>query len=361
MSWRTTAAVAVAALVLAATSRAAVRPDGHHQRPRLRVHGRGARRARLRGGGWPARGARRRPPAPGLLSEVGDLLASAETPRRRCAAVAAAAVPAVADRCTIDLTGPGGAPSAPRRSRARPPPAVEQALARVARGAPPEASRSELVVPLAARDGRLGALELGMNGSRRRFGAEDRALAEELARRCAAALDNAKLVAEARPPRASCTMPTACSTRSSSARRSGSRCTTATCATSASTTAWRRSTGCRRRAPRAHGRRGRPRGRSVEADLRRVLETGEPLTELEVAGATAAAPGVDREWVVSYWPVRRRGDRRVVGVGAVVFEVTARRAAERAVREQTCALRVAAARPVGRRRGDGRPRRGGRA
>jgi PAS domain S-box-containing protein len=74
---------------------------------------------------------------------------------------------------------------------------------------------------------------------------------------------------------------------------------------------------------------------AVERDLRRVLETGEPLTELEVAGMTAAAPGVDREWVVSYWPVRRRGDRRVVGVGAVVFEVTERRAAERAVREQT--------------------------
>ena len=74
---------------------------------------------------------------------------------------------------------------------------------------------------------------------------------------------------------------------------------------------------------------------AVEADLRRVLESGEPLTELEVAGTTAAAPGVEREWVVSYWPVRRRDDHRVVGVGAVVFEVTERRAAERAVREQT--------------------------
>jgi PAS domain S-box-containing protein len=78
-----------------------------------------------------------------------------------------------------------------------------------------------------------------------------------------------------------------------------------------------------------------PEVETVEADLRRVLASGEPLTEIEVGGATAAAPGVDREWVVSYWPVRRRGDRRVVGVGAVVFEVTERRAAERAVREQT--------------------------
>ena len=74
---------------------------------------------------------------------------------------------------------------------------------------------------------------------------------------------------------------------------------------------------------------------AVEAYLRAVLESGEPLTELEVAGATAAAPGVDREFIVSYWPVRRRDDHRVVGVGAVVFEVTERRAAERAAHEQT--------------------------
>ena len=51
----------------------------------------------------------------GLLSEVGDLLATAEDPRARLAAVAAAAVPAVADRCTIDLTGPRRRPRARRR------------------------------------------------------------------------------------------------------------------------------------------------------------------------------------------------------------------------------------------------------
>jgi len=38
---------------------------------------------------------------------------------------------------------------------------------------------------------------------------------------------------------------------------------------------------------------------------------------------------------ISYWPVRRGGDGGVMGVGAVVFEGTERRAAERAVREQT--------------------------
>ena len=42
-----------------------------------------------------------------------------------------------------------------------------------------------------------------------------------------------------------------------------------------------------------------------------------------------------REFDVSYWPVRRRGDDEILGVGSVVFEVTERRAAERALREQT--------------------------
>ena len=42
-----------------------------------------------------------------------------------------------------------------------------------------------------------------------------------------------------------------------------------------------------------------------------------------------------REFAVSYFPVRRRGDGEVLGVGCVVFEVTERREAERALREQT--------------------------
>ncbi len=268
----------------------------------------------------------------GLLAEAGELLTTAADPGAKLAAVAAAAVPAVADRCTIDLVAPGGAP----QRVGEVPPAVEQALARVSGGSAPEASRSELVMPLAARDVRFGALELGLDGSSRRFGAEDRALAEELARRCSAALDTARLVEEARN------------------------------AESELHAAYGMLDAIFERAPvglAVHNRSLRyvrindhmaeinglpaqehigravaevvPEVETVEADMRRVLESGEPLTELEVAGTTAAAPGVGREWIVSYWPVRRRDDRRVVGVGAVVFEVTERRAAERAVREQT--------------------------
>jgi signal transduction histidine kinase len=53
--------------------------------------------------------------------------------------------------------------------------------------------RSALVVPLLARGRTLGAITFIMAGSGRQFGPADVALAEELARRCALAVDNARL------------------------------------------------------------------------------------------------------------------------------------------------------------------------
>jgi PAS domain S-box-containing protein len=72
----------------------------------------------------------------------------------------------------------------------------------------------------------------------------------------------------------------------------------------------------------------------VEDDLRRVLDTGEPLVEVDVAGETPARPGSRREWLSSYWPVRPAGGDRISGIGAVVFDVTERRVARRAIRAQ---------------------------
>ena len=272
----------------------------------------------------------------GLLAEVGELLSNSPDPARsspRSPPPPSLPWPTAA-RSTWSRRA--AIRSAPPRLRARPPPAVEQALARVAGGAAPEVSRSELVMPLAARDVRFGALELGVNGSTRRFGAEDRALAEELARRCSAALDNARLVDEARA--AESELYEAYGLLDAIFERAP-----------VGLAVHDRSLRYVRINDRMAEINGLPAeehiGRTVAEvvpevetavhDLRRVLESGEPLTELEIAGATAAAPGVEREWIVSYWPVRRRDDHRVVGVGAVVFEVTERRAAERAVREQT--------------------------
>ena len=53
-----------------------------------------------------------------------------------------------------------------------------------------------------------------------------------------------------------------------------------------------------------------------------------------MSGETPAQPGSEREFLASYWPVRSAGND-VIGVGIVVFEVTERRAAERALRAQT--------------------------
>jgi PAS domain S-box-containing protein len=70
----------------------------------------------------------------------------------------------------------------------------------------------------------------------------------------------------------------------------------------------------------------------VEADVRRVLETGEPLSEVYVSGSTPARPE-QRDWMSSYFPVRERGT--VVGVGCVVRDVTERQQAQRELRAQT--------------------------
>jgi len=64
----------------------------------------------------------------------------------------------------------------------------------------------------------------------------------------------------------------------------------------------------------------------MEALWRKVLETGKPLLDVEVTGETPAAPGVPRAWLESWYPVRS-GDE-ILGIGALVREVTAERTAQ---------------------------------
>ena len=58
----------------------------------------------------------------------------------------------------------------------------------------------------------------------------------------------------------------------------------------------------------------------VEAAFRTVLETGQPLSDLELQGETPAAPGVLRTWRTSVYPVSVAN--ALVGVGAVCDEIT---------------------------------------
>ena len=352
--WRTTAVVAVIALALADLADD-VRRDGQHQRRRLRPHRRapGAPRVRHRGHAHPPRG-------------IGRPLRPARGGRR-----AARGRP-----------GPGRDPASPSRRRGprrrgplhdrpdRPERRPRQrAAAQVPRrrrprrrrrwrgsraAAPPETSRGDLVVPLEARGVRLGALELGVDGSvpplRRRGPRARRGRRPPLP----VALDNARLVGRgARPPRASYTRPTGCSTRSSSAPRSASRSTTSTCATCASTTAWRRSTACtaaehigrtvaeilpdveaveadlrrrareRRAAHRARGRRARPPPRRAStasassptglcaAATTTASSASAPSSSRSPSGAPPSARRTSRRRATSRsWPPCRRSGRR---------------------------------------------------
>ena len=66
---------------------------------------------------------------------------------------------------------------------------------------------------------------------------------------------------------------------------------------------------------------------AVAEGFRTVLRTGEPMVDVAVTGQTPAAPGIRRQWVASYYPLRGKGDE-VLGVGMAVLEVTAQRRME---------------------------------
>jgi PAS domain S-box-containing protein len=67
---------------------------------------------------------------------------------------------------------------------------------------------------------------------------------------------------------------------------------------------------------------------AAEPLLRRVL-AGETVTGVELSGETPKAPGVRRDWVEQFYPVRDPATQAVVGVGLVCEEVTERKRAER--------------------------------
>jgi PAS domain S-box-containing protein len=70
-----------------------------------------------------------------------------------------------------------------------------------------------------------------------------------------------------------------------------------------------------------------PWGEALAGPFRRVLESGEPVHDLEVAAPTAADPGRDHTWVASWYPVRHEGE--IVAVGVFVTDISDRVRAER--------------------------------
>ena len=292
--WRSTAAVGVLALAAAVVSRAFTQ-DMEPANGALFIFAVALVGALASGGAFIRTRREAAAARAGVLAEASELLAGAGDLDARLRAVEAAAT-AVVDRCTIALEEHG------------------------------EANPGELVAPLLARGDQLGTLTLA---ARRHLGHDDRALAAELAQRCAAAVDSARLLAEADEAYgmldavfARAPVGLALHDRELRVVRINDHLAEINGLPAAEQIGRRVS----ELVPDVEG---------VEARMRQVLETGRAISSAEVSGSTSAAPGVTREFDVSYWPVRRRGDDEILGVGSVVFEVTERRAAERALREQT--------------------------
>jgi PAS domain-containing protein len=109
-------------------------------------------------------GARRRS---AVLAAASAALAESLDLEQTLRTVQSLAVPRFADRCVVELERADGEP-------------VQTA--------------DELIVPLRARGTVIGALHLVMDASGRRFGEADLQAAQQLANRCALAIDNARLV-----------------------------------------------------------------------------------------------------------------------------------------------------------------------
>jgi PAS domain S-box-containing protein len=116
-----------------------------------------------------------------FLAEAGAVLSSSLDREETLRAIASLVVPEVADWCAIELPGPNGG--------------GERIAVGEAGPDPPTAQRA-LTVPLTSRGRSIGTLTLALTASERRFDRYDRELAEELGRRCATALDNARLYSE---------------------------------------------------------------------------------------------------------------------------------------------------------------------
>jgi PAS domain S-box-containing protein len=81
------------------------------------------------------------------------------------------------------------------------------------------------------------------------------------------------------------------------------------------------------------------RGMAIEAPYRRVLASGRPLIEVEDSGDSPAEPGVMRHWMCSYYPVFGP-ESELVGINAVVLDITERKAQEERNRDNEALFRA---------------------
>ncbi len=187
--------------------------------------------------------------------------------------------------------------------------------------------QSYMIVPLVARGRTIGALTLLSTRPGRHYTEIDLDFAQHLGRRFALAIDNARLYDEAESSRAILDTLFSSVPVGLAILDNELRCVRANAALSA--VARRDPTECV----------GCPldvllgeRGAELEPLCRRVLETGEPLLDHDVAWSP-------RHYVVSCTPVRTSDEAPIAGVGLVTIDVTERR--RLLERERTAARRSA--------------------
>jgi PAS domain S-box-containing protein len=169
-----------------------------------------------------------------FLARSGEVLASSLDPDRLLAEIANLAVPEIADWCAVDVLGEDG--RVERKALAHTDPAIREMAIEVSKRYPPDPDapaglhqvirtgqpelypeisddlirastrdeehyqavveiglRSAIIAPMTTRGRTLGALTFVSGLSGRRFDEQDVELAQELARRCATAVENARL------------------------------------------------------------------------------------------------------------------------------------------------------------------------
>ncbi|HEV7846138.1 MAG TPA: GAF domain-containing protein, partial [Thermoleophilaceae bacterium] len=182
------------------------------------------------------------------------------------------------------------------------------------------APRSYMIVPLVARGRTIGALTFLSMREGRHYGDSDLDFAQHLGRRFALAVDNARLYDEAERSRG------LLDTLFASAPIGlGFFDTELRCVRVNEALALINGLPVDDHPGRPLAELLGPLADRVMPLYRHALTSGEPLLEQEVEGETAGVPGETRHWLVSCTPVRA-GDGAVIGVSAVVMDVTERRA-----------------------------------
>jgi two-component system, LuxR family, sensor kinase FixL len=78
---------------------------------------------------------------------------------------------------------------------------------------------------------------------------------------------------------------------------------------------------------------------SIEPVFRRIMATGQPITDLEVSAATARAPAETRHWRVGLWPAYD-ANGSLIAVSCVVEDITEQRRVQDALRQNEERLRI---------------------